>query len=490
MLPVRWHMFRVFLTLVILVMLTVIAFSYYSSTSIEQFDTGIVDGEEEADLGAAASRGLRDSPDPIGRDFFQGRLGGIFRTKPPNTVIQAVERQCIRFDMGGYMLDERGRYASVTEELTSCLIHSFSPYIEQEAARRFLDPARDNVYFANSPAILWHRNELVLVSRIWLDREKYESKNDWPSNHFADNWLYMQRFDSRLRPVSNGSILGIPAPKQWWVGDGPIEPRLVEVQGRLFVTFNSAMAFKQQYPMDYTIMWDIDQNLPIIPHIEGGTPMLNATEKDDMPRDKHWMALVDHDQLYFVHNLDPLRVLHCSLNGFCKFVHQETDKTRFIFSDTRSHLRGGTPFVLYRFPYYVCVAHTTMYKKTNHHRYYTAHIVVVSVKPYRVVYVSNDIRINPKLYKTAPMVRNRYIDEGFIFPVGLVLDSDYNLDIGVHINDYSSVLIRVKNFRKLMERVVALDRAKAPLRGPPVGYLNQHIHDLLVNLTHIDMVHE
>jgi len=86
--------------------------------------------------------------------------------------IEAVERHCLVFDVGGRMFDEGGRGAEIHGTVTSCLVHSFSPQVEREAARRFLDPARDNIYFANSPAITWFGDQLVLVSRIWLDRER------------------------------------------------------------------------------------------------------------------------------------------------------------------------------------------------------------------------------------------------------------------------------------------------------------------------------
>jgi len=86
--------------------------------------------------------------------------------------IEAVERHCLLFDVGGRMFDEGGRGAEVHGAVRSCLIHSFSPHVEREAARRFLDPARDNIYYANSPAITWFGDQLVLVSRIWLDRER------------------------------------------------------------------------------------------------------------------------------------------------------------------------------------------------------------------------------------------------------------------------------------------------------------------------------
>ena len=405
--------------------------------------------------------------------------------------IEAVERLCVEFDFGGYTFDERGRSAAVARTAVSCLIHSFSPYVEREVARRFLDPARDQVYFANSPAILFHRRQLLLVSRIWLDRERYEPKDDWPANHFADNWLYTQRFDRQMRPASNGSILGIPAPKQWWVGDGPIEPRLFRVGDRVFVTFNAAMAFAPQRYMDFTVIWDLAESRPIIPRIAGGTPMINATEGDDMPRDKHWMALVDRDdQLYFVHNLDPLRVLGCTLAGHCRFVHREQNAQGFIFADNFNHLRGGTPFEVYRWPYYVSVAHTTMYKDPSNRRYYTAHLVVICVRPWRVVYVSGDVKIHRKLYAGTPMVRDRYIDDGFIFPVGLIVESADSIAVGVHVNDHSSVVLRVRGVAALMERIMALDAQSAPARGPPVGYLQQHVHDTLENITHIRLIHD
>ena len=75
-----------------------------------------------------------------------------------------------------------------------------------------------------------------------------------------------------MQPVTSGSILGIPSPKQWWVGDGPIEPRvLATANGQLIVSFNIAMAFAKDSYMDYTVWLDVNRSLPIIPYIEGGT---------------------------------------------------------------------------------------------------------------------------------------------------------------------------------------------------------------------------
>ena len=130
--------------------------------------------------------------------------------------LHVTERLPHAFELGGYLFNESGRSHGLRKRVTTSLVHSFSPYIEREAAKRFIDPPHDNVYFANSPAITWYHGQLVLVARIWLDREKYEPKNDWPANHFADNWLYTQRFNHRMEPITEGAILGIPSPKQWW----------------------------------------------------------------------------------------------------------------------------------------------------------------------------------------------------------------------------------------------------------------------------------
>ena len=412
--------------------------------------------------------------------------------------LKTTERSTRKFFSTGWVFNGSGRAEFITADMTSSLIHSFSPYVEQEAAKRFIDPPHSNTYVANSPAVLWYHGELVFVCRIWLVREKYEPKSDWPANHFADNYFYTQKFDRSLRPISNGSIMGIPTPKQWWVGDGPIEPRLCAVQDHLYVTFNTAMALTHKQAIDFTMMWDYHQNLPIIPEIKGGSPMFNSSDKDQVVRDKHWMALIQDDQLYFVHNLDPLRIMKCTLGGYCEFVHFETNKQGFVFDHHTSHLRGGTPFELYQFPYYISVAHSTMYKESNRHRYYAAHLVVLCVKPYRIVYVGDALKVHPDVYRDAPMVRPRWIDDGFVFPVGLLLETDDWMTIGVHVNDFSSVLIRFKGLKQLMKNIIAADQKHNLVKpddykqdedkdryGPPIGYLHKHLHEAQENITHI-----
>jgi len=132
-----------------------------------------------------------------------------------------------------------------------------------------------------------------------------------------------------------------------------------------------------------------------------------------------------------------------------------------------------------------------MYKLTNNHRYYTAHLLVLSARPtYRIVYVSESLRVHANVYRAAPMIRPRYIDEGFIFPVGLIVENDDWLALGVHVNDYNSVIIRLKGLKSVMDRIIRLDQRRAPIRGPPVGDIQRHIHAILVNETRVPLLHE
>lgn len=404
------------------------------------------------------------------------------------------ERHKLSFKMTGSTFDETGKCETLNSQVTSYLIHSFSPYIEREAMRSFLDPPRENVYFANSPAIIFYQGDLVLISRIWLDKEKYKANNDWPANNFADNWFYTQRFDNYLKPVTPGAIMGIPTGRGGNIGDGPIEPRVFNVAGKLFVTFNTAMTFRapdtnKKFTADYTVMWDMDEQAVIIPMLQGGSAVLAALANHSMPRDKHWMALVQDEELYFVQILDPLKIMHCTLDGFCKMVHQGNNNGHpFVFKDSTSHLRGGTPFLLYQWPYYISVAHSTLFKDPRSKRFYTAHLVVLAVNPYRVVYVSADIRLHEAIY-AVPMVRSMFIDDGFFFPVGLIIEDQDTLVIGGHINDHSSVLVRLRGVKSLMEQVIKADTVRSPTGGPPVGTLHKYIHDVMENGTNYRFHH-
>lgn len=65
-----------------------------------------------------------------------------------------------------------------------------------------------------------------------------------------------------MKAVTPGEILGIPTPIQWTVGDGPIEPRIFQVNDTVYVTFNTGKFFSiecfQSECLVSDDMWDVD----------------------------------------------------------------------------------------------------------------------------------------------------------------------------------------------------------------------------------------
>ena len=115
---------------------------------------------------------------------------------------------------------------------------------------------------------------------------------------------------------------------------------------------------------------------------------------------------------------------------------------------------------------------------------------MIRVFPFRIVYLSHPIRVNKKIYLFAPMVRKRFIEKGFVFPVGLIIEENGDLSVGVHVNDRNSVIIRIKGMKETLEKVIDADKSNPLKHGPPSGFLNGHIHSLLQNLTHMSMEHQ
>ena len=415
---------------------------------------------------------------------------GSSENEPFNETLEVRERYCLRFRLKGYTFSDQGKVAALTDDMTTCLVHSFSPYIERQAMKSFLDPVRDNMFFANSPAILWHKGVLILVSRIWLDKEKWRQMEHRPSNEFMDNWFYTQKFDRTMQPLDQGQIIGMPMPKGGFIGDGPIEPRLFVMNDRVMVSFNVGMSFSQRTHVDYTILWDLEQHSHVVPRIRGGSAVLNATENGPIPCDKHWMALVRGGELHFVQLLDPLKVLNCSMEGACDVIHSDEDETKFVFNDVNSHLRGGTPFLEYTYPYYISVAHSTLFKEPKWKRLYGIHLVVLCVDPYRVVYVSEDIDLDNEIYTATNIVRSRYIEDNFIFPVGLIKETEDSLAVGVHANDHSSLILRIRGVEKLMQRVIAADKLRTGETGPPIGTLHEYIQHTMEYKTNYTFFHK
>lgn len=333
---------------------------------------------------------------------------------------------------------------------------------------------------------MWHKGKLICVMRIWLEKEKYqEGGAKKPPNDFNDNFLYTQKFDNHMKPITPGSILGIPTPRQWTIGDGPIEPRLFKINEEdVFISFNTGVYLKSGKALDGTFMWDFLRHKTIMPEIQGGSPIMKTVAKDRMPRDKHWTPYTDGKQLKMVYNLDPLRVLTCTNNFSCYFSHFDgSDNYQFV--QNKDSLRGGTPWILYKYPYYYSIGHTTLFKNPSYDRIYTINLIVYKAHPTpRVVYLSGPIQIHDKPMNEVPIVRYNYIRDPFFFPVSVIAEEEDSLVIGGHINDYSSVLLRLRGVKQLLSDVVNDDKRQSPeMKGPPLGTLHNSTRAFASKLT-------
>ncbi|CAH1774147.1 unnamed protein product [Owenia fusiformis] len=377
------------------------------------------------------------------------------------------------FELDGAVFSDKGIALSVSYVVSTSLVYSFSPRVEQSARKMYILDGRDNKLYANSPAISWFRGRLFTVLRIWLQNEAYEKAQKWPANRFQDNTLFTQQFNKFMKPLTNGSLVGMVTPK-WHLGDGPIEPRLFTFRNRLLMTFNTGYISSHDSMRDFTFIMDIESNVLIRPRIHGSKPKPET-------RDKHWIPYIDNNELYFVHGFDPLRILKCQLGADtcdCEFEILRGNLTA-EFSNVKTPLRGGTPMEKYKGSYYISITHATLYKKATSVRYYTFNVVVFCTTPKpRIVYVSGPIKIHNDLSKKYPIVRSWMIENPFVFPVGILLEDMDSVIIGGHISDHSSVLLRLTGLQAIMKTVISSDQESfKPQQGPPDYALQTYVRD-------------
>ena len=127
----------------------------------------------------------------------------------------------------------------------------------------------------------------------------------------------------------------------------------------------------------------------------------------------------------------------------------------------KSPLRGGTAFELYQYPYYVGFQHGTYMKGKWGTRYYAAHIVILCVEPFRIVYVSDPLQAHPDIYAEFNETRVYSVMKGeFIFPVGLMFETKDSAVIGATVNDVGGTVLRMTGIDQLVSSVIAMDKDK------------------------------
>lgn len=194
----------------------------------------------------------------------------------------------------------------------------------------------------------------------------------------------------------------------------------------------------------------------------------------------NWIPLDVRGELYFTYSLDPLRVLKCDpRTGYCQFVFEQKGSDQHPFSYDIDHLRGGTPWQLYRYPYYISVGHSvTVEHSPDKKSHYNTHILVLCVQPWRLVYVSRRMFFNSDFMNSVPIVRNHTISQPFFYPSGIIMWSDDVVDVSGHLNDFSGHVIRIEGIEKLVDEVTRRDEpnvSSGNSSGPAVRTIQQYL---------------
>lgn len=348
----------------------------------------------------------------------------------------------------------------IDSNVTVSILHSFRDQIVKHAKEMFPFNPKDNKSIVTSAiGAVWHQEQLFVVVRLWLIPGFISgSKNN---DAFQTSYLYFQKYDASLKPISEGEIIGIPAPKTTHPY-GPEDPRIVRV-GKTILVMISMVTGKgvNGYRIEFFI-WDLMNKRLFKPTIQNFN--LNKSEKN-------WCPLVINDTLHMIYSFVPMQVVKCDNKAACQFIFRQNASN---FKASTIYLRGGTPFERYKDAYYLAVAHASVFK--NGRKIITAHFVLLNVDHWRIVYVSEAIRMNFNVLSNT--WHPPWMLKTFLYPTGLIIESEDVVNIACNINDTGSYFIKVKGLRRTLNKVIALDsgvRADSVKAAAIQEYLLNHM---------------
>lgn len=195
----------------------------------------------------------------------------------------------------------------------------------------------------------------------------------------------------------------------------------------------------------------------------------------------NWIPIDVNGELYYTYSLDPLRVMKCDkTTGDCRFIYEQAGTQEHPFTYSSDHLRGGTPWVLYKYPYYIGVAHNVIVTISPQDNFsvYNANLVVLCVDPWKIVYVSGNLDFNGKWLLSAPVIRSQTILLPFFYPSGLILRNPDVIDVSGHLNDANGHIVRMSGIKSIMDQVIAKDKL-SDKKVSPVRAAQQYVLESL-----------
>ena len=269
--------------------------------------------------------------------------------------------------------------------------------------------------------------------------------------------IFVQRFSADLLPQSPGYFIGYAHPPAQgfpycYTVVGPEDPRAFQLQGKPYLVFHTVIPTSNQgnFTRITPTLWDIEEERPIILTL----PHNLMTDTAGRIMEKNWIPVILNNTLYIVQYFDPMLVMRCFVDGNCQYVH--TADFSYVMNKGHGVLRGGTPFVPYRDEYHIALAHCrfTRYIGKRHANFYTAHLVLLDTTTFRIVYISDHIRLDRKVYQNRP--HGRDVTTSFYYPSGLLMEGPDSLLVFGHVNDHSSCLFRLRGVRQTIDRAIEL----------------------------------
>ena len=352
---------------------------------------------------------------------------------------------CLENSLVGSVLQGRN-YKQLKNKVKLCHLKTYGNDIVEECRKEFLDLKNEVNITLRSPSLMWFKGELVVSLRMRLYPFGRGAHN---CGGFSCNHIYLRHYDEYLNPIKERKIITLRTPieTRHQERSGPHDPRLFSVNNSLYSLF--ATGYNQGW---LSGIWDHGRQKLFIPGVE-----TQLHHDKGAIHEKNWVPVIIKDELFIIRHLDPLQIMKCKIHDSCKFITNTTDALKFKMDDEATPLRGGTAFELHKYPYYIGFGHTTNYLK-GHYRYYGVHLIVLCVHPFRIVYISDPLKIHPDMYSNLPKQNLwKMVLGDFFFPVGVMLEDEDSIVIGAHIKDMVSVLFRLTGLRDLLSTVMRLD---------------------------------
>ena len=393
----------------------------------------------------------------------------IFKSLPEQTFTHQSEVE-------GYLFNNECVAAIYNGQIQASLLQDFSPFVEKEIHKRFVDILGNINYCVMSPAFEQNQGKVLIAFRACRCTQRQKRV----SNSFQQDLVYIQEYTRELRPSGPGYFIAYGYPKvvvaEHLPVDGPQDPRAFKLKGRLYLIFHDGVpkTSNRSHPMIRTILWDVEANRPTVLVAKDNVFGTNVKALAD----KNWMPLVINDTLYFIQYLDPLLVVKCNLNGSCEYV------PNLPFTPSDPHissaidplfdvLHGGTPFKHYSDNYHIGLVHCKYTKSLRPYQVsaYTSHIILFNSNTFRIVFISGHIPLNAEFYRGRQ--RQNFTLRSFYFPTGMVMESLDSLLVFAHVNDDSSCAFRISGVEKLLRDVIKRDKTNSTKAGPPVGCIQK-----------------